>query len=63
MKATRTTAAVLSAAMAATLLAGCGGSSATSTAASTSTDCRKHLYRCGCPHRRETDPGVLVSLR
>ena len=64
MKATRTTAAVLSAAMAATLLAGCGGSSATSTA-STSTEkhCRKHLYRCGCPHRRETDPGVLVSLR
>ena len=51
MKATRTTAAVLSAAMAATLLAGCGGNSA------------KHLYRCGCPHRRETDPGVLVSLR
>ena len=38
MKATRTTAAVLSAAMAATLLAGCGGSSATSTAASTSTE-------------------------
>ena len=58
MKATRTTAAVLSAAMAATLLAGCGGSSATSTAASTSTE-----SRCGCPHRRETDPGVLVSLR
>ena len=38
MKATRTTAAVLSAAMAATLLAGCGGGSATSTAASTSTE-------------------------
>ena len=70
MKATRTTAAVLSAAMAATLLAGCGGSSATSTAPPPPRrldldreHCRKHLYRCGRPHRREKDSGVLVSLR